>query len=311
MHLKSLHIQNFQSHKSTVLELEPGVNAIVGPTNSGKSAVIRALKWLVYNVPNGEAFRSNWGGDTEVHAEFADGHVSRVRDKTFNGYILNMEDKFKGFGRGVPEPVIQFLNMEEINFQGQLDPPFLLSKSPGERGAFINKLANLDIIDKTVQKNKTMIASDKREIGRLDADIKDLEGQMQEFAGLNDLSKRLARLEKLEEEITQIEDQEEDLVRLLEKAEHAEEYISQFEATLQAEKAVKEADAIVTAIVALDVEIQALDELLDDIDMIQNNIEDEKQAMEKATEEFESKFPEVCPLCGKNPKVCSVCGEKK
>jgi len=55
--IKYLQIQNFQSHKDSLLEFDPGVNVIVGSSDSGKTAVIRALRWLVWNRPSGDAFR--------------------------------------------------------------------------------------------------------------------------------------------------------------------------------------------------------------------------------------------------------------
>jgi len=64
--IQQLSIANFQSHKDTTLAFDPGLNVIVGPTDCGKTAVIRALRWLIWNRPMGEAFRSTWGGDTEV-----------------------------------------------------------------------------------------------------------------------------------------------------------------------------------------------------------------------------------------------------
>jgi len=64
--IKTLSIQNYQSHKDSTLEFDPGVNVIVGSTDSGKTAIIRALRWLIWNRPNGDSFRSTWGGDTKV-----------------------------------------------------------------------------------------------------------------------------------------------------------------------------------------------------------------------------------------------------
>jgi exonuclease SbcC len=64
--IDSLSIQNFQSHEKTELEFDEGINIIIGQSDSGKSAILRALNWVVNNKPNGEAFKSNWGGDTKV-----------------------------------------------------------------------------------------------------------------------------------------------------------------------------------------------------------------------------------------------------
>ena len=64
--IKKIQIQNFQSHKETTLKLDPGVNIIVGTTDSGKTSILRALRWVIWNRPSGDDFRSWWGGNTSV-----------------------------------------------------------------------------------------------------------------------------------------------------------------------------------------------------------------------------------------------------
>ena len=64
--IKSLSIKNYQSHKDSYLEFSEGVNCILGGSDNGKTAIIRAINWIMTNRPLGESFRSNWGGKTEV-----------------------------------------------------------------------------------------------------------------------------------------------------------------------------------------------------------------------------------------------------
>ena len=47
-YIKKIILQNFQSHKYSIVELDEQLNVIVGPSDSGKSAIIRALKWVLY-----------------------------------------------------------------------------------------------------------------------------------------------------------------------------------------------------------------------------------------------------------------------
>ena len=92
--IQSLKIINFQSHEDSTLDFVPGVNMILGASDSGKSAIIRALKWLVWNRPNGDAYRSNWGGETSVQAFFDGFGVERSKDKE-NMYRIFEEDTNK------------------------------------------------------------------------------------------------------------------------------------------------------------------------------------------------------------------------
>ena len=80
--IQSVHIQNFQSHKNSTLEFSPGVNIIVGTSDSGKTAIIRALRWVVWNRPSGDSLRSTWGGKTSVEICLDKGSVERSKDRS-------------------------------------------------------------------------------------------------------------------------------------------------------------------------------------------------------------------------------------
>lgn len=150
--IEKIEIHNFQSHKATVLELDAKVNTLQGNSDCGKSAVLRALHWLIFN-PAGDYFISDWArkGKTQtapceviVHAN---GHkIVRRRDKDFNGYYLD-DEMFEATRNTVPKKISDILNLGEVNVQRQLDPPFLLSMSAGEVSRYINNLVNLTRID--------------------------------------------------------------------------------------------------------------------------------------------------------------------
>lgn len=152
--IKSLHITNFQSYAKTELNFHRGVNIIIGQTDSGKSALVRALRWLVWGRPAGNSICSHWGGKTSVELYTKEGSVLRTKDKG-DTYLLvpaTGEDlTFKAFGTEVPQEVQMFFNFNEINLQQQLDNHFLLSKSPGEVAQHFNKVAKLDKIDSSIQ----------------------------------------------------------------------------------------------------------------------------------------------------------------
>jgi len=199
--ITELHITNFQSHEETHLTFNPGVNIIIGPSDSGKTAIIRALQWVIWNRPSGDSIRSHWGGKTSVELVTEEGTVLRIKDKG-DSYGLTIGGRkdldFKAFGTSVPEEITQLLNINETNLQKQLDSPFLLSLSPGDVAKHFNKVAKLDKIDTSLQN----INSGIRE---LTADIKYAEGQELTLTeNLGDFD----HLEKMEVEIEVLEGME-------------------------------------------------------------------------------------------------------
>jgi DNA repair protein SbcC/Rad50 len=147
----AVEIHNFQSHENSKFNFHPGTNIIIGSTGSGKTACIRALRWVIWNRPSGDALRSWWGGDTWVRIDTEKGYVVRSKDK-IDKYVLYIHNKkeeleFKAFSTGVPEEISAFFNISEVNLQMQLDSPYLISKTPGEIASHFNKIAKLEEID--------------------------------------------------------------------------------------------------------------------------------------------------------------------
>jgi AAA15 family ATPase/GTPase len=197
--IKSLAIHNFQSHEKSYLKFHPGVNVIVGSSDSGKTAIIRALRWIVWNRPSGDAIRSYWGGDTFAILETEDGFVWRHKGK-IDKYELKAYDKnslvFKAFGTSVPEEISKFLNINEINLQQQLDAPFLLNETPGDVAKHFNKVARLDKIDISLQNINSAIRELTTEIKYREQAIKDKAEELTQF---DHLEKAEADLEVLED----------------------------------------------------------------------------------------------------------------
>lgn len=158
--INKLTIKNFQSHKFTELNLSPGVNVIIGSSDTGKSVIIRALNWLLYNNPlvhkqsSIDKFRSHWGGDTKVIAELMNGDesiiVKRVKTNKDNYYQVG-DEKFAAIKTEFPEPVKKLLNVSDLNIQQQIDSPFLLDSITSSKVAeYLNQVVNLEIIDTTL-----------------------------------------------------------------------------------------------------------------------------------------------------------------
>ena len=198
--IESVLIRNFQSHKKTDMKLHKGVNVIVGPTDSGKTAIIRALHWLIWNKPSGDAFRSTWGGDTivKVWGQLnSNGHVERgINDE--GGYYYLHAKTFKAFGQNVPEEITKALNMSDVNLQQQLDSPFLLSESSGKVAAYFNKVANLDKIDTSRQHVQSQIQATNNSIKYATEQVKSKVLELEQYETLTAFEEELVKVEALE-----------------------------------------------------------------------------------------------------------------
>ena len=145
--IRHIELRNFQKWKSLVLDLDPQITVLVGPTDVGKSAVIRALRWLCLNRPGGEEFRRFGSKLTKVRVTLLDGTtVQRIRSNTRNEYWV--DDKvFRAFGTSVPVPVQEALGLTDSNFQSQMDSVFWFSLGPGQLSREINDVVDLSAMD--------------------------------------------------------------------------------------------------------------------------------------------------------------------
>ncbi len=147
--ITQLAIRDFQVHQGLDIELDPHVTTVVGSSDSGKSAVIRALRWLMTNKPSGDAFIRDGAREVSV-AALCDGHtISRAKRQGNNEYVLDAQP-LVAFGADVPEPVAAVLNISTDNFQGQHDAPYWFSESAGEVSRRLNEIVDLGIIDRTL-----------------------------------------------------------------------------------------------------------------------------------------------------------------
>ena len=204
--IKSIEIKNFQSHKDTKLDFLPGVNIIVGTSDSGKTVIIRALKWVAKNRPSGDAFRSNWGGDTEVVLKVDDTKVIRRRTKTKNEYQIE-EMVLKVPKTDVPKEVEDVLNIDEINLQGQFDSSFLLSATSGEVANHFNKIANFEKIGQTIQTIRLDLLQYNRDLGFSKERLIELREGIKEFEYIPDFEKDLVIVEVSLKRFKQLENE--------------------------------------------------------------------------------------------------------
>jgi DNA repair ATPase RecN len=150
--LSRISIRNYQSLYDVDLELAP-LTVIVGPSNVGKSAFVRAVTMLCSNA-RGTSFISHGQQLTTITAVTDHGTIvlRRGAKPNDNEYVLvdgQSQRHFKKLGGEVPIEVSQFLGIDAkdpMNFAAQLDTPFLLSNSSSEVARVLGALTNVHVV---------------------------------------------------------------------------------------------------------------------------------------------------------------------
>ena len=152
--LRKIILHNFQRHKNLELSFGPGVNAITGSSDVGKSTVIRALRWVLENRPQGVGFL-NWDSDLKdgvsVTLIFQGGdEIIRQRTQTSNSYIVNGV-QLDAVRTDIPKEVAEIANIHSCCLQTQFSPYFLLQDTAGEVARKLNTVAGLEIISESLK----------------------------------------------------------------------------------------------------------------------------------------------------------------
>ena len=211
--LKKQTTKNYQSHDETVLEFCPGINAIVGRTQAGKTAILRALLWLMNNRPRGFRFHKHFATEpTEVELETSSCIVKREKgNKTDSGSYYLDGKKFSGFGSSVPEEITEALNLSEVNIQQQLEQPFLITASPPEVARVINKAIRLEDSAQWITELNSGVNAGNREVRRLKDEIGETEEELKEYIDLEKIETEIEKLKAIDQDIELLEEQEQEL----------------------------------------------------------------------------------------------------
>src|SRR5689334_12410955 len=110
MQVRKLSLSNFQAHEWLEIEFSPTITSIQGESDRGKSAVLRALRWVCLNDFAGAEFIRRGASEAEVSLRSGKLVITRKRGTKENTYSLDAH-QFKAFGNGVPEPIAQQLKL--------------------------------------------------------------------------------------------------------------------------------------------------------------------------------------------------------
>lgn len=215
-YIKKVILENFQSHKYTVLEFNEQLNVIVGPSDSGKTAILRGIRWVLYNEPSGDYFIREGENHCSVTIEFNDGiKVKRFRSKSKNIYYLynsdNDEIAFEGFGTSVPEEIINATGIKKIlldrdlskpiNLSDQLEGAFLLSEKGSTRASSIGRLVGVNIIDDTIRDTLKDVRNLSVKKKNIEDRVSSLQEELSQYEYLEELKDRIEKISQIREKI--------------------------------------------------------------------------------------------------------------
>jgi chromosome segregation ATPase len=276
---KNLSIQNFQSHKDTNMEFHKGVNVIIGSSDSGKSAIIRALRWCVNNKPNGAEFQSHWDKHTYVTLTLDTDTVKRIKAEDKNNYKLDGSE-FKALGGKVPEEIQSVLNINDINIQHQLDAPYLLSESAGAVAKHFNKVARLDKIDEATLNIKKAINTIDTSIKVKTEKLSSYQEAIEQMPNVEQMDLDVEELEQLEKKRIAVTGDITQLTALVKDIRRVRNELKEFQELLEHENSVNEILGLIQQRDSKENDILSLGFIIRDIDLIDYKIQEKEKLLQ-------------------------------
>lgn len=190
--IKKLRIQRFMSVEEATLEFS-GINVFVGPTDSGKSVILRAIDAILSNTFPAARYAQH-GSTTyaiAVSTEFGVAQLVKSRTTKYQVVYRDSEgnlkqDEFNAVGRDIPQEAKQVLAMpllpisdtETLNvlYQSQHKPFFLITEDRATFSKVIALISNADKLRELEKLVNSDILINKRTTTQLKDAIADYDG---------------------------------------------------------------------------------------------------------------------------------------
>lgn len=209
--LVQLRLKNVQSIKSAVIPVGR-LTVVVGASNVGKSAIVRAVALLARNGSSSGLVRK--GADSlAVTAVFEGETAIQVRrGARLSQYRLLVDGQAEVYskcGQSVPADVTKFwalasTDLGELSFAGQHDPPFLLKEPASGVARQIGALTNAHVLSDAVRETNRRRLEQSQQVRSFEREAAECREQLTAVAALVE---RRSRLAECREAVSQAEAQ--------------------------------------------------------------------------------------------------------
>lgn len=296
--IKQLEIKNYQSHKHTLIEFDKSVNIIVGRSDVGKSVIIKAIDKLRTDRPLGTSFIMHGNTDYSINMSFYDNTstIKRIKNNKENIYQFDNE-KLKAINKEIPLEIQQFLNLSDINIQRQADSHFLISNTSGEVAKYLNKIVNIDQIDKSLSQIESLRRETTKKIDNINLNIVNIKNKLEEYNYIAEAENKFNKLQDKIKEIENVKNSYNVINELDNKIQNIKNKINEFSNINKTENKFNKLQSKIKEI-ENDKEIfNTLNNLKSKHNTIINFYNKKKEECSKLKNQLNELMPEVCPLC--------------
>lgn len=194
--LVSLTLIDFQKHEKFKVVFDPRITVIVGASDRGKSAVLRALGCVAVGEPDGQDLIRHDSEGYKIKLEVPGHTVIRKRGKSGNVYVLDGVRLTRDRGEWPPPQVLNAVRLCPQNFQWQLDGPLWFLDSAGQVAKQLNEVVDLEAIDTVLGEAN---AAAKKAVATYEGAVQEEESAKHAYQNLKWVPAMLAAWDRCEE----------------------------------------------------------------------------------------------------------------
>ncbi len=225
--IRRITVENFMAHKSTSLELAEGVTVITGPNNTGKSALVEAVRAISQNPPQGRSAIRHGEKNAVVRIELDSGEIVEwVRTGKSSIYKIyqpaadaahgddgasaSEPEVYAKFGKTPPDDVKALLRLDtveteagpvDIHIGNQRYPIFLIDQSGSQAAGFFAASTEAVYLLRMQQALKQRTDRTRARKKELQKECAEIEAELSRFEPLDSIAPVLQQAEELFEAI--------------------------------------------------------------------------------------------------------------
>lgn len=191
-------LKNFRPHESLKLrDLHPNLNVIIGDTGTGKTSIFRALRLLFNNEPAGGTKLYKFKEKTDLLIQSIVKGIRLTRKaKSYNIQKGKKDLTLTAFGKSVPEPIINVIDLKDINWQLQIQPPFLILDNGGTVARYLNPILGSDESDLIIKEIKKQVEEFRAQIRALNMIVSENEKTIKQYGSIPGFKERVDELQE-------------------------------------------------------------------------------------------------------------------
>lgn len=214
-YITQVKLKNFQDHADTTVDFTNGINLIVGSSDAGKSAILRAINLVFHNNFKRDTYIRHGEKECSVSVKFSDGvEVTRIKGEDVNSYLLTDAEgnihSFPKVGTGIPDEIKKNLGnpplddkKRPISYADQMSSLFLVDLSSSDLPRTLSELTGIqhlqtsaELLSKTARSYDRSIKDKKEKIEKLEIDLDNYSYVDKDLEKIEDIEEKLIDVNK-------------------------------------------------------------------------------------------------------------------